>query len=178
MATEYVEILLEKIEKNYFLELLNNKKICDYEMGECYYYSNLDYGKKNLNKNEFNEKISKNYNCMIMLKKFEILNLEIKRIQLIVQQNNDKIDITFNCAKEQLSYKNKKIVLELLRKQTVLTKDKRIYIGYEPVEDKDMQCLIIINGKVIWKNDNDNFWKIGFNMLSMEPEEMQQRGIK
>lgn len=26
MATEYIEILLEKIEKNYFLELLNNKK--------------------------------------------------------------------------------------------------------------------------------------------------------
>lgn len=26
MATEYIEILLEKIEKNYFLEVLNNKK--------------------------------------------------------------------------------------------------------------------------------------------------------
>ncbi len=48
-------------------------------MGECYYYSNTDYGRKNLNKNEFNEKISKNYNCMIMLKNFEILNLAIKK---------------------------------------------------------------------------------------------------
>lgn len=83
MATEYIEILLEKIEKNYFLELLNNKKICDYEIGECYYYSNTDYGRKILSKNEFNEKISKNYNCMIMLKNFEILNLAIKKIQLI-----------------------------------------------------------------------------------------------
>lgn len=160
MATEYIEILLEKIEKNYFLELLNNKKICNYEMGECYYYSNTDYGRKILSKNEFNEKISKNYNCMIMLKKFEILNLTIKKIQLIVQQNNDKIDVILNCAKEHLSYENKKIALDLLCKQTVLTKDKRIYIGYEPVEDKDMQSLIIVNGEVVWKNDNDDFWKI------------------
>lgn len=107
MATEYIEILLEKIEKNYFLELLNNKKICNYEMGECYYYSNTDYGRKILSKNEFNEKISKNYNCMIMLKNFEILNLAIKKIQLIVQQNNDKIDVILNCAKEHLSYEKK-----------------------------------------------------------------------
>ena len=48
----------------------------------------------------------------------------------------------------------------MLCKQTTLTKDKRIYIGYEPVEDKDMQSLIIVNGEVVWENDNDDFWKI------------------
>lgn len=73
MATEYIEILLEKIEKNYFLEVLNNKKICNYEMGECYYYSNTDYGRKILSKNEFNEKLVKIIVCITKISTFLIL---------------------------------------------------------------------------------------------------------
>lgn len=94
------------------------------------------------------------------VKKFWNFEFSNKKIQLIVQQNNDKIDVTLNCAKEHLSYENKKVALDLLCKQTTLTKDKRIYIVYEPVEDRDMQSLIIVNGEVVWKNDNDDFWKI------------------
>ena len=158
MATKYIEIFLEKIDKNYFLETINNKKMCHYQTDECNYYSKYDYGSKKINQNEFNEKIYKNYNCVIMLKEFSILNFEIEKIQLIVQQNENAIDVTFNFDEELLFSENKKLLLDILCKKNKLTKDKKIYIGYEPVEDKDMQSLMIFNGEITWINDKDTFW--------------------
>lgn len=87
-----------------------------------------------------------------MFQNLIICNIKLKNVLMLITMENEAGDILFSFASDDFFDIDDKYIIKLLenfRNLSIIDGIENVLLGYEPVEDIDMQIIKFIDGSII-----------------------------
>lgn len=149
---EYIELLLQNIKKRQMIKFLDLIYYDLKNIRESHYYNRLETGNDKISNETIKKLISNNSNINIMFQNLIICNIKLKNVLMLITMENEAGDILFSFASDDFFDIDDKYIIKLLenfRNLSIIDGIENVLLGYEPVEDIDMQIIKFIDGSII-----------------------------